>query len=223
MLIDRVIEQSATVHVDRVLDVGCGQAPYREVMSPRMYVGIDRTHRPGGADVVADVGMLPIGPSSFDGIVCTEVIEHVPDERLLARELARVARPGAVLLLSSPFVHALHEQPYDFRRLTSIGLVEVLTEAGWVVESISSVGGSLVVAVDSATRWMDSLARRLARTVPGTSAGALRWTTAMSAGVQRVVGLWALRSPVGHLREIDAYAPSPRLTLGYVVRARLPR
>jgi SAM-dependent methyltransferase len=222
LLIDRVIEASATVPADRVLDVGCGQAPYRDLMSPSFYVGVDRTHRPGGAAVVADVGSLPVAAASFDGILCTEVIEHVPDERLLARELARVARPGAVLVLSSPFVHALHEQPYDYRRLTSIGLVEVLSEAGWVVESVASIGGPLVVAVDSAARWADSLLRRSARVAFGANRPPVRWVTALSASLQRAAGAVALISPFSHLRVIDAYAPAPRLTLGYVVRARMP-
>ena len=44
--------------------------------------------------------------------------------------------------------------------------------------------------------------------------------TAVSAAIQRLLGTVALRSPVGHLRRIDPAAPSPRLTLGYVVDAR---
>lgn len=220
MLIDRMIAGAVTTTATRVIDVGCGQAPYRRLLQPEWYVGVDRTPRVGRTDVVADVGALPVADAAFDGVVCTEVIEHVPDERALARELARVARPGAALLLSSPFVHGLHEQPYDFRRLTSIGLVTVLEEAGWEVRSVSAIGGPLVVAVDSAVRATDSWLRRIARRIPGASGPALRLQTAVSAAVQRLLGTVALRSPIGHLRRIDPAAPSPRLTLGYVVDAR---
>ena len=203
MLIDRMISGAVTTTATRVIDVGCGQAPYRRLLQPEWYVGADRMPRVGRTDVVADVAALPVADAAFDGVVCTEVIEHVPDERALARELARVARPGAALLLSSPFVHGLHEQPYDFRRLTSIGLVSVLEEAGWEVRSVSAIGGPLVVAVDSAVRATDSWLRRIARRIPGASGPALRLQTAVSAAVQRLLGTVALRSPIGHLRRID--------------------
>lgn len=221
ILIATVIGSSAPLSaVDRLVDVGSGDSPYRHVIDHRCYVGVDR--RPRGRDallVTGDAAALPLADGVADAVLCTEVIEHVPDERVLVAELARVAKPGAPLLLSAPFVHGLHEQPYDFRRLTSIGLVSVLESAGWCVESVSSVGGPVVVALDGLVRWADSTWRRLVRRLAVPGSRTHRRMVAPSAATQRrlaslVVG-WSR-----HLGAIDPLVPSPRLTLGYVVLAR---
>jgi SAM-dependent methyltransferase len=220
ILIATVIERSAPPgHVDRLIDVGSGDSPYRYVFDHRQYVGLDRL--PRGRDALlatADAGALPVASGVADGVLCTEVIEHVPDERTLAAELARIAAPGARLLLSAPFVHGLHEQPYDFRRLTSIGLVTTLEAAGWSVDSISSIGGPVVVSIDGVVRWADSLLRRGARYVARRDSRTYRVLSSPSPFLQRRLARSALARS-RHLGPIDPMAPSPRLTLGYVVTA----
>jgi len=220
ILIATVIGRAAPDRrVERLVDVGSGDSPYRYVLDHDRYIGVDR--RPRGSDallVTGDAGALPIADGVADGVLCTEVIEHVPDERALAAELARVAAPGATLVLSAPFVHGLHEQPYDFRRLTSIGLVTVLQEAGWRVDSISAVGGPIVVAVDGMVRWLDSLIRRVARRIGPCDSAPHRMITAPSGFIQRRLAAIALARS-RHIGPIDPMAPSPRLTLGYAVAA----
>lgn len=223
ILLHETLRKTAQPKRERVLDVGCGTSPYRDFFPADLYVGLDWS---GGAQqgrplIVGDATQLPIGWRLFDGIVCTEAIEHVVDDRALALELARVARPGATLVLSSPFVHGLHEQPHDFRRLTSIGLVSVLDQAGWTVEEMRSVGGPMVVAVDSLIRWFDPLFRRIARRLGGPAGAPFRMVDSCSRSAQRLAALAALTVPGGGMRSIDPFAPDPRLTLGYVVTAVL--
>jgi SAM-dependent methyltransferase len=64
------------------------------------YVSADL--EPGRADVAADLTALPFGDESFDLIVCSHVLEHVPDDRAAMRELHRVLRPGGVALVQTP-------------------------------------------------------------------------------------------------------------------------
>jgi SAM-dependent methyltransferase len=52
--------------------------------------------------VVGDVEHLPFRSSAFDGVVCDDTIEHLPDDRLGVVELARVSRPGATVVLATP-------------------------------------------------------------------------------------------------------------------------
>lgn len=203
----------------RLVDVGSGDSPYRGVIAHDSYVGLDR--RPIGRDallIVADAASLPLADCVADGVLCTEVIEHVPDEHALAQELARIARPGAPLLLSAPFVHGLHEQPYDYRRLTSIGLVTTLERAGWRVESVSAIGGPIVVALDGMVRWIDTSWRRLVRRIAPKGSRPFQLLTAPSGRLQRALAAAAL-SRGRNLGPIDPMTPSPRLTLGYVVIA----
>lgn len=45
---------------------------------------------------------LPFGDDTFDAIVCSEVMEHIPDDSAAARELARVLKPGGLLAVTVP-------------------------------------------------------------------------------------------------------------------------
>ena len=57
----------------------------------------------GWADfIVADAQHLPFRDGAFDKIMCTEVLEHIPDDKLGIRELYRVAKPGAPSAISVP-------------------------------------------------------------------------------------------------------------------------
>lgn len=221
MLIEYVITRAAPPGTAEFLvDVGSGDSPYRHVIDHVGYVGIDRRPRGLGALLVtADAATLPIRGGVADGLLCTEVIEHVPDERALAVELARIGAPGARLLLSAPFVHGVHEQPYDFRRLTSIGLVTTLEAAGWRVDDVSSIGGPVVVALDGAVRWADSLLGRVTRRLPR-AAGGSTIRSAVSRPLQRWLATLTIRVS-SNLGSIDPFVPRPRITLGYVVAATL--
>ena len=45
---------------------------------------------------------LPFRDAAFDRVICTETLEHVDDDAVLARELARVLKPGGILAISVP-------------------------------------------------------------------------------------------------------------------------
>ena len=50
----------------------------------------------------ADVTCLPFRDASFDVVVCSEVLEHIADNRLAAAELSRVLKPGMHMVVSVP-------------------------------------------------------------------------------------------------------------------------
>jgi SAM-dependent methyltransferase len=120
-----------------VLDVGCGNMPYRDLARVDRYVGLDYDsplrREAGAADLFYAGGRFPLSDASFDGALCTQVLEHVftPDEFL--GEIGRVLRPGGLLILTVPFVWDEHEQPHDFARYSSFGLRSILESAGFEV------------------------------------------------------------------------------------------
>lgn len=71
--------------------------------------------------VQADAENLPFAAGAFDVVVCMEAIMHVPHPQQLVNEMARVARPGGIVLLSMTNrwrINALGEVPSAlYRRL----------------------------------------------------------------------------------------------------------
>lgn len=96
-----------TVGLSRVLDVGCGSS--KIVQGLPNPVGLDivlkklRYLRKVTGDLVrGTLQSLPFRDESFDGVVCSEVAEHVPPELLSLAEFARVLKPGGTLILGTP-------------------------------------------------------------------------------------------------------------------------
>ncbi|MCW5798244.1 MAG: class I SAM-dependent methyltransferase [Nitrospira sp.] len=129
----------------RVLDVGCGTQPYRRLFLTADYTGMELDTQENRACKRADVfyggHAFPFDGESFDSLVCSQVLEHVFTPGEFVRELHRVLRPGGFLLLTVPFVWDEHEQPYDYARYTSFGLLALMREAGFeVVEHVKTMG-----------------------------------------------------------------------------------
>jgi SAM-dependent methyltransferase len=130
-----------------VIDVGCGQQPYRSLITAApsqvtRYVGVDMpSERYAGHDVAWDGVRLPIGAEVADQVLLTEVLEHCPEPSLVLAEVARVLRPGGRLLLTVPFLWPLHDAPYDEWRYTPFALQRLLAAAGFIDVDLRAMGG----------------------------------------------------------------------------------
>ena len=73
-------------------------------------------------DVLAANQNLPFKDESFDAVISMDVLEHVTDPFLAARELARVLKPGGVLYIDLPFLQQEHGYPHHYFNATRMGL-----------------------------------------------------------------------------------------------------
>jgi SAM-dependent methyltransferase len=133
-----------------VLDVGCGEMPFRGLLpAGTNYTGLDipqadsfgmRRH----LEIEDFDGLhIPFADSSFDHILCTEVLEHVEDPAALVAEMHRVLRPGGTLLATVPFSARVHHAPYDYYRFTRFGIARMF--AGFGSVEVSERGDDLAV------------------------------------------------------------------------------
>jgi SAM-dependent methyltransferase len=134
----------------KMLDVGCGYKPYRSFFAPYVqeHLGMDipvTIHGMEAVDVGGSALALPFAAAEFDTVLATEVLEHVPSPDAMLAEIARVLRPGGVLILSAPLHEPLHELPYDYFRYTHIALQALLERNGFTVQAIERRGGPVSV------------------------------------------------------------------------------
>jgi SAM-dependent methyltransferase len=120
----------------RVLDIGAGDAPYRELFDRCEYVTVDWANSPhedaNDVDITTSIDNLPIDDCTFDAVLSTQVLEHVLAPVDVLREAHRVLREGGALLITAPFVWEEHERPFDFQRFSSAGVSHALQSAGFV-------------------------------------------------------------------------------------------
>jgi SAM-dependent methyltransferase len=105
---------------------------------------------------------LPFADATFDGVLCTEVLEHIPDHAKAARELARVAKKGATLLVSVPMPPAPPDENHVREGYTFDEMRALLEPAGFVVEDHAECLHDLMRALLPAWGWQ---ARVLGRNI----------------------------------------------------------
>lgn len=126
-----------------VLDFGCGDRPYEEVVRGLQgnYVGCDLAGTP---DLNVTPGLqVPREPASCDGILSSQVLEHVGDLDWYLGECRRLLKPAGWLLLSTHGMWLYHPHPTDFRRWTRDGLKLELESRGFQIESFTPLVGPL--------------------------------------------------------------------------------
>ena len=122
----RWIDDLASLHGKRVLDVGCGGGILAESMAGRAasVVGIDLATKPLGVARLhaLDAGVTNIDyreiavealaveePAHFDIVTCMEMLEHVPDPASVVMACSRLVKPGGWVFFST-----IHRNPKAF-------------------------------------------------------------------------------------------------------------
>jgi SAM-dependent methyltransferase len=135
-LLQELLSLSHVVH-GKVLDIGCGKKPYRELFLCDEYVGLEidtqENRTRSKADYFYDGIHIPFHDATFDFLIITQVFEHVFDPESFLQELLRVLKKGGMMIMTVPFVWDEHEQPNDYARYSSFGLRYILTKYGFNV------------------------------------------------------------------------------------------
>lgn len=141
----KAIKYSAEKYSSGVLlDIGCGNKPYKELFNNKIdsYIGCDIVQSSGNmVDILCEANNIPVEADSYTTVFSTQTIEHVADCYGLVNEAYRVLKPGGYFILSGPMYWPLHEEPYDFYRFTKHGFQYMLDKAGFEVVEIIPNGG----------------------------------------------------------------------------------
>jgi SAM-dependent methyltransferase len=124
----------------RVADLGAGSGPYHREIPSCNIVALDQVVSPV-IQVLGSVTALPFKAASFDGVILSETLEHVPRPQLALAEVVRTLQPHGWLYLTTPQMWPLHYEPHDYFRFTRYGLTYLLEEAGLREVTLQPLGG----------------------------------------------------------------------------------
>jgi len=112
-----------------ILDAGAGDQHHRESCKHLKYTSQDfgkydgkgndvglqtNVYDYGKLDITSDIISIPVWNNSFDYILCTEVLEHIPHPELAIKEFSRILKENGRLILTAPFCSLTHFAPYHF-------------------------------------------------------------------------------------------------------------
>jgi SAM-dependent methyltransferase len=150
------IKKVATSEPVTVLDYGAGLAPYRSLFPNSQYRTADVASSQTFSDgligtparneffanpdyTILSDGRIPEESNTFDYILSTQVLEHVPNPDTHLSECFRLLRPDGKLFLATHGSYEDHGSPYDYRRWTAEGLKYDLQKTGFQILSIEKL------------------------------------------------------------------------------------
>jgi ubiquinone/menaquinone biosynthesis C-methylase UbiE len=185
----------------RMLDAGAGELQNKKFCLHLDYVSQDFCEYKGSAgsenlgmhsenwntdkiDIVSDILSIPEPNASFDAILCSEVLEHVPEPTRALDEFGRLLKPGGTLIITAPFASMVHMAPYHF----STGFSRF-----WYEYHLKRLGFALVELSPNGD-WFSYLEQELRRLGP-LERGQQRWSWPI-AYASSLLAILYLKSPV---------------------------
>jgi dolichol-phosphate mannosyltransferase len=96
----------------KILDIGCGSSMIiQQLAKTKDIVGLDiskskikylKLKNPNIKAIVADARKLPFESKSFDHVICSNLIEHLPDSEKVLFEAKRVLKKGGTFIVATP-------------------------------------------------------------------------------------------------------------------------
>ena len=138
-----------------ILDAGAGERQFKKFCSHLNYIAQDFGKYEGtgeiglqtgswnnkNLDIVSDITAIPLQDHSVDAIMCTEVLEHIPNPIAAIKEFSRLIKPAGYLLLTAPFVSITHFAPYYFATgLSRFFYQKHLPDNDFIIEDLSLNG-----------------------------------------------------------------------------------
>lgn len=129
----------------KVLDMGCGSQPFRELVEAEgaHYLGCDIVqNEEKSVDVISSFESFAFSHNTFDVVICSEVLEHVINPQDAIKKLAHCVKPGGFIILTTPFSYPLHEEPFDFCRLSPHFFKKISSELSLRLEYYEKSGNN---------------------------------------------------------------------------------
>ena len=194
----------------RVLDIGCGEKAKKLLANTNIteYIGLDHEHSmhdQSNVDLFGTAYDIPVPDESFDGALCTAVLEHLEEPQRALQESFRILKKGGFAIYTIPFFWHLHEEPRDFYRYTKFGITHLFESVGYEIVNIHAMSGFWLTFGSEWNYYIQFLAR-----------GPLKPL------VKLIVALGNLALPLVDRLDRKMHSHTERWTWCYIVVARKP-
>ena len=103
---------------------------------------------------------MPFKDEVFDAVFSFNVLEHVKDPFVCAREIARVLKPGGRLYCVVPFLQPFHAYPHHYYNMTHMGLRNLFADTlDTEVQEVNSGGLPIFTLTWILQQWLNGLPR----------------------------------------------------------------
>jgi ubiquinone/menaquinone biosynthesis C-methylase UbiE len=138
----RIIEEMMSAGAgEQILEVGCGGGHVLRLFRQSELTGVDVSGEQlakaeenlAGYNfklLKGDLAELDLADASFDGIVCTEVLEHTVDPEHIVKQIKRLAKPGARIVITFPNDNLINGIK-GFIRTTRLTVLPPLKRVAW--------------------------------------------------------------------------------------------
>ncbi|NMB57372.1 class I SAM-dependent methyltransferase [Candidatus Beckwithbacteria bacterium] len=140
----------------KILDAGAGQLQFKKYCKHLKYTSQDfgeydgkgdnkglqtKTWDNSKIDIKSDIIKIPVQDKSFDVIMCTEVLEHLPEPIKAIKEFSRILKSNGKLIITAPFCSLTHFTPYYFYNgFSKYWYEKILPQNGFIIEEVSFNG-----------------------------------------------------------------------------------
>lgn len=129
-----------------LLDIGCGEKPYKELTIPfvEKHIGLDHInslHSKSQVDLFGTAYEIPLKENSVDTILCTAVLEHLEEPDKALKEANRVLKKNGYAIYTVPLFWHIHEEPRDFFRYTEYGLKYLFEKNNFEIVELKPLSG----------------------------------------------------------------------------------
>lgn len=146
------LERCDALGTDRtLLDYGAGTGAFADQLRGSCAVRVLDDHAeslallrerfPAEAVLQPTDGRIPLADASVDAVTALDVLEHVPDDRAVVAEFARVVKPGGTVVVTVPAFMLLWSDwdvvLHHFRRYRRAQLSGLFDPAQWRIEHLS--------------------------------------------------------------------------------------
>lgn len=105
-------------------------------------------------DIIASADRLPFPDNSVDGVINTQLLEHVISPEDVLKEAYRILKKDGFIITAVPFIENFHGSPNDFYRWSHMGLAVLHEKSGFKIEKIVPLAGPTASFISIAQSWI---------------------------------------------------------------------